>query len=127
MYIHEHQAKSLLAARGIPLPKGQAAGTVELAEQAASLVGGSAWVVKAQVHAGARGKAGGVRLAASPAEVAKAAGALLGTRLITDQTEETGVTVKQVYVEEACDIDRGPRGKEKASDHTPVWVRLEEK
>jgi succinyl-CoA synthetase beta subunit len=106
MYIHEFQDKDLLAARGIPLPNGRTAGTVDEAAQAAAALGGTAWAIKAQVHAGARGRAGGVRLAASPSEVTKAATDLLGARLVTDQTGAAGATVKQVYVEEACDIDR---------------------
>jgi succinyl-CoA synthetase beta subunit len=100
MKIHEYQAKQL------PVPQGVVAETADAAEAAARSLGGERWVVKAQVHAGGRGRAGGVRLVDSYDEVRKAAADLLGTRLVTSQTGPQGKAVKQVYVEQACDVER---------------------
>ncbi len=102
MKLHEHQAKELLARRGVPVPKGGVASTPEEAGRVAGEVGGSV-VVKAQVHAGGRGKAGGIRLASSPAEAQEAAASMIGTRLVTHQTGPEGVPVRSVLVEEAVD------------------------
>ena len=83
MKLHEYQSKALFAEYGIPVPKGQVATTPQEAKSAAAALGGNLWVVKAQVHAGGRGKAGGVKLAKSVAEVEQYAKAMLGTRLPT--------------------------------------------
>jgi succinyl-CoA synthetase beta subunit len=106
MNIHEYQAKELLRTHGIPVPRGQVAFTAEEAEAAARHLGGELWVVKAQIHAGGRGKAGGVKLARSYAEVRSVAGAMLGTTLVTKQTGPAGKVVQRVYIEEGCDIAR---------------------
>ncbi|HEX5318686.1 MAG TPA: ADP-forming succinate--CoA ligase subunit beta [Stellaceae bacterium] len=106
MNIHEYQAKELLAIYGVPVPPGGVAYTAAEAVEVAKRLGGSGWVVKAQIHAGGRGKAGGVKLVKSEAEVAAAAKALLGKRLVTHQTGPQGRDVKRVYVETACDIAR---------------------
>ncbi len=106
MNIHEYQAKQLLARFGVAVPRGRVAYTPEEAVEAADALGGSLWVVKAQIHAGGRGKAGGVKLARSREEVRAAAAALIGTTLVTHQTGPAGRQVKRVYVEECCDIAR---------------------
>ena len=106
MNIHEYQAKELLSIYGVPIPAGGVAYTEAEAVEVARRLGGSAWVVKAQIHAGGRGKAGGVKLVKSEAEVAEAAKSLLGKRLVTHQTGPLGRDVKRVYVEAACDIAR---------------------
>src|SRR5262245_16412140 len=106
MNIHEYQAKALLGRYGVPLPQGGVAYTAAEAEAAAERLGGTAWVVKAQIHAGGRGKAGGVKLVASPEAAAAAAAAMLGKRLVTHQTGPQGRDVKRVYVETASDIAR---------------------
>ncbi|MGM0578289.1 MAG: ADP-forming succinate--CoA ligase subunit beta [Myxococcota bacterium] len=104
MNIHEHQAKEVLRSYGIPVPAGQVAFTAAEAEQAAKQLGGDLWVVKAQIHAGGRGKAGGVKVVKSVAEVHEAANAMLGSTLVTHQTGPQGKVVNRVYVEEGCDI-----------------------
>jgi len=106
MNIHEYQAKSLMAKFGVAIPRGAVAYTPAEAEEAAGAVGGSLWAVKAQIHAGGRGKAGGIKLARSPAEAKAAAQALLGMTLVTHQTGPQGREVKRVYVEAGCDIAR---------------------
>ena len=106
MNLHEYQAKQLFAAYGIPVPSGRAAKTPEEAVTAAQAVGGSLWVVKAQVHAGGRGKAGGVKLARDLDAVRAAAEAMLGTRLATKQTGPEGLPVEKVYVEAGSEIAR---------------------
>jgi succinyl-CoA synthetase beta subunit len=106
MNIHEYQAKSLMAKFGVAVPRGAVAYTADEAEEAAGAVGGSLWAVKAQIHAGGRGKAGGIKLARSPAEAKAAAQALLGKTLVTHQTGPQGREVKRVYVEAGCDIAR---------------------
>ena len=102
MKVHEYQAKELLARYGIPVPKGGVASTPEDAGRVAGEVGGRL-VVKAQVHAGGRGKAGGIKVVSSPAEAGDAARSMLGTRLVTYQTGPEGVPVGSVLVEEAVD------------------------
>lgn len=104
MNIHEFQAKKLLTQYGANIPPGGVAQSVEQAEHVAREIGGSLWVVKAQIHAGDRGQVGGIRQARSVAEVGKVAGSLLGSNLVTPQTGPAGRTVHQVYVEQACDI-----------------------
>jgi succinyl-CoA synthetase beta subunit len=105
MKLHEYQAKELLARYGVPVPKGKVARTPEEAEAAANELGGKV-VVKAQVHAGGRGRAGGVKLANSADEARAAAEALLGTRLVTHQSGADGQPVNAVLVEEQFEIDR---------------------
>ncbi|TMK24071.1 MAG: succinate--CoA ligase subunit beta, partial [Alphaproteobacteria bacterium] len=106
MNIHEYQAKELLAKFGVPVPQGGVAYTADEAVGVARRIGGSVWVVKAQIHAGGRGKAGGVKLVRSEDEVAAAAKALIGKKLVTHQTGPEGREVKRVYVEAGCDIAR---------------------
>ncbi len=106
MNLHEYQSKALFAEYGIPVPKGIAAETPEAAAEAAQSLGGDLWVVKAQVHAGGRGKAGGVKLARSLDEVKEHAAAMLGIQLVTHQSGPEGLPVNIVYVEQGSDIDR---------------------
>jgi len=106
MNIHEYQAKGLLAAYGIPVPKGALALTPREARQAAQELGGQIWVVKAQVHAGGRGKAGGVKVCRSLDEVEAAAQAIIGMTLVTRQTGAAGKKVHKIWVEEGTDIAR---------------------
>lgn len=100
MRLHEFQAKRLLTDHGLPVPRGAVAMTAAEAESVARDLGASPLAVKAQIHAGARGPAGGVRMAHGPAMVRSAAEAMLGQKLATAQTGETGLTVRRVYVEE---------------------------
>ena len=104
MKIHEYQAKEILAKYGVPVPKGGVASTPQEAAGIASGIGGRS-VVKAQVHAGGRGKAGGVRLVSSAEEAEEAAAAILGTNLVTLQTGPEGAPVQRILVEEAVDAD----------------------
>ena len=106
MDVHEHQAKGLFRESGIPVPRGSVAGTPGEALEAARGLGGSSWAVKAQIHAGGRGKAGGVKIARTPDEVEAHAAALLGRRLVTHQTGPGGREVLAVLVEEGLDIVR---------------------
>jgi succinyl-CoA synthetase beta subunit len=106
MNLHEYQAKEVFAAYGIPVPSGRVAATPEEAVAAAQSLGGALWVVKAQVHAGGRGKAGGVKLARDVDAVRAAAEAMLGTRLATRQTGPEGLPVDRVYVETGSAIER---------------------
>jgi succinyl-CoA synthetase beta subunit len=104
MDIHEHQAKDILARFGVPVPRGGLAWSPEQAAYRARELGGSAWVVKAQVHAGGRGAAGGVKVCRSEAEVRDFAGQLLGRNLVTKQTGPEGKPVLRLWVEEATQI-----------------------
>ncbi|MBS0579872.1 MAG: ADP-forming succinate--CoA ligase subunit beta [Proteobacteria bacterium] len=106
MNLHEYQAKEVFRSYGIPVPTGKVASSAEEAVAAAQGLGGAIWVVKAQVHAGGRGKAGGVKLARDLEAVRAAAAALLGTRLVTPQTGAEGLPVSQVYVESGSQIAR---------------------
>lgn len=106
MNLHEYQSKQLFARYGIPMPTGFVAANGPEAADAARRIGGSKWVVKAQVHAGGRGKAGGVKLVDSPEAAAKAAEAMLGKRLTTHQTGAEGLPINQVFVEEGSKIAR---------------------
>ncbi len=106
MNIHEYQAKGLLAKFGVAVPRGGVAYTVEEAETTAKDLGGSVWVVKAQIHAGGRGKGGGVKVVKSTAAVKEAADQILGMTLITPQTGPAGKQVRCIYIEEGCDIAR---------------------
>jgi succinyl-CoA synthetase beta subunit len=106
MNLHEYQAKDIFRSYGIPVPDGRVAANVEEAVAAAKELGGTVWVVKAQVHAGGRGKAGGVKLARDLETVRSAAAAMLGQRLVTMQTGPDGLPVSQVYVESGSEIAR---------------------
>ncbi|HEU0155598.1 MAG TPA: ADP-forming succinate--CoA ligase subunit beta [Stellaceae bacterium] len=106
MNIHEYQAKELLAKFEVKVPRGGVAYTAAEAVEVARRLGGGVWVVKAQIHAGGRGKAGGVKVVRSEDEVRAAAQGLLGRNLVTHQTGPQGREVKRVYVEEGCDIAR---------------------
>jgi succinyl-CoA synthetase beta subunit len=106
MNLHEYQAKQLFASYNLPVPNGQVAHNVEDAIQVATQLSTPRWVVKAQVHAGGRGKAGGVKLVVNKEELAQAVKTLLGTRLVTYQTDALGQPVNSVLVEETCDIGR---------------------
>ena len=106
MNLHEYQAKQLFASFGLPTPKGEVAYNVEDALQVASQLSTARWVVKAQVHAGGRGKAGGVKIVASKDDLAAYVQGLLGTRLVTYQTDAHGQPVQAVLVEETSDIAR---------------------
>jgi succinyl-CoA synthetase beta subunit len=106
MNIHEYQAKQLLGRFGVPIPRGKVAYTADEAEKVAVELGGPVWVVKAQIHAGGRGKGGGVKVVKSVADVRAAADKMLGMTLVTHQTGPKGREVKRIYVEEGCDIGR---------------------
>ena len=106
MNVHEYQAKALLAEYGVAVPRGRVAYTAGEAEEAARELGGPTWVVKAQIHAGGRGKGGGVKIARSVAEAREHAAAMLGMTLVTPQTGPAGREVGRVYVEEGCDVAR---------------------
>ena len=106
MNLHEYQSKTLFAEFGIPVPSGHVASTPEEARAVAEKLGGEFWVVKAQVHAGGRGKAGGVKLARSLDEVVQHADSLLGKHLVTHQSGSEGLPIDMVYVEAGSSIDR---------------------
>src|SRR5574337_1105009 len=104
MKIHEYQGKEILQRFGVPVPRGYPAFTVREAVEAAQKLGGSLWVVKAQIHAGGRGKGGGVKLARSIDEVEQLAGQILGMQLKTHQTGPAGQKVRRLLIEEGADI-----------------------
>ena len=106
MDIHEYQAKKILSDFGVSVPRGGIAYSPENAEFKAHEIGGSKWVVKAQVHSGARGKAGGIILCDTELEVAQATDKLLGKKLITNQTGPLGKIINRVYIEEATQIEK---------------------
>ena len=106
MNVHEHQAKGLLAKYGVSVPKGHPAFTVDEAVKGAEDLGGPVYVVKAQIHAGGRGKGGGVKVVKSVADVKAEAERMLGMTLITHQTGPEGKEVGRLYVEDGCDIAR---------------------
>ncbi len=106
MNLHEYQSKRLFADYGIPVPRGIPADSPKAAVKAAQELGGDLWVVKAQVHAGGRGKAGGVKLAHNLDEVREYTDAMLGSILVTHQTGPEGLPVSTVYIEQGSDIDR---------------------
>jgi malate-CoA ligase subunit beta len=106
MDIHEYQAKELLSKFGVPIPRGGLAYSPEQATYRANEIGGSKWAVKAQIHSGARGKAGGIKLCRNDSELWDAADQLLGKRLATVQTGPNGKIVSRLYIEEATEIDR---------------------
>lgn len=106
MNLHEYQAKQLFASYNLPVPRGEVAYSTDEAIQGATQLGTSKWVVKAQVHAGGRGKAGGVKVISTKDEVASFAHSLLGTHLVTYQTDAKGQPVNALLIEEPCDIAR---------------------
>ncbi len=106
MNLHEYQAKQLFAEYGLPVSRGIAVDTADEAVAAAEELGGDRWVVKVQVHAGGRGKAGGVKLVTSVQEIREFADKHIGTNLVTFQTDEKGQPVSKIFVEECADIDR---------------------
>ena len=106
MNIHEYQAKEILRGFGVPVPRGLPAFTVEEAVLAAEKLGGPVWVVKAQIHAGGRGKGGGVKVVHSPEEVRAEATRMLGMKLVTHQTGREGRIVRRLYIEDGSNIVR---------------------
>ncbi|MDP6874079.1 MAG: ADP-forming succinate--CoA ligase subunit beta [Alphaproteobacteria bacterium] len=104
MNIHEHQAKDVLRGYGVSVPDGGVAYSVDEAVEVAEKLPGPVWVVKAQIHAGGRGKGGGVKIAKSIEEVRSLAGEILGMTLVTHQTGPGGKEVKRLYIEDGCDI-----------------------
>lgn len=106
MNLHEYQAKQLFAEYGLPVSKGVAAATPAEAVAAADTIGGNLWVVKAQVHAGGRGKAGGVKLVSTKGEIEEFASKWLGNNLVTYQTDAKGQPVSRILVESCTDIDK---------------------
>ena len=106
MDIHEYQAKEILADYGVPIPAGGLAYSPEQAAYRATEIGGEVWVVKAQIHSGARGKAGGIVVCKSEHEVSNAANELLGKKLVTHQTGPQGKVCHRLYIEAGCNIDR---------------------
>jgi succinyl-CoA synthetase beta subunit len=106
MNIHEYQAKEILKRFGISTLKGQVASTADEAVKAAQAIGGSVWVVKAQVHAGGRGKGGGIKVAKSLEEVRSLTQKIIGMNLVTPQTGSEGKLVRKVYIEQGCDIKK---------------------
>ena len=106
MKVHEYQGKEILRKFGVVTPDGRVAFSVDEAVAAAEELGGSIWVVKAQIHAGGRGKGGGVKLARSLDEVREHATAILGMQLVTHQTGPAGQQVRRLYIEQGCDIAR---------------------
>jgi succinyl-CoA synthetase beta subunit len=106
MKIHEYQGKEILAKFGVPVPRGIPAYTVQEAVEAAQKLGGPVWVVKAQIHAGGRGKGGGVKVAKSIDDVKKLAGEILGMQLKTHQTGPEGQKVRRLYIEDGADIHK---------------------
>ena len=106
MKIHEYQGKEILAKFGVPVPRGIPAYTVQEAVEAAQKLGGPVWVVKAQIHAGGRGKGGGVKVAKTIEDVKKLAGEILGMQLKTHQTGPEGQKVRRLYIEDGADIQK---------------------
>jgi malate-CoA ligase subunit beta len=104
--IHEYQAKEILSDYGVPIGAGGLAYSPEQAAYRAAEIGGEVWVVKAQIHSGARGKAGGIKVCKSENEVSDAANELLGKKLITHQTGDQGKVCHRLYIEAGCNIDR---------------------
>src|SRR5499427_8401161 len=106
MKIHEYQGKELLRNFGVPVPRGIPAFTVQEAVEAAQKLGGPVWVVKAQIHAGGRGKGGGVKVAKSIDDLKEKAEGILGMQLKTHQTGPEGQKVRRLYIEQGLDIAR---------------------
>ena len=106
MNIHEYQAKQILSKFNVPIPKGLVADSAQAAQSSANELGGDLWVVKAQIHSGARGKAGGIIVCKNEQDVSDATNKLLGKTLVTHQTGPEGKTVHKVYIEEGTDIKK---------------------
>src|SRR5260221_6900009 len=106
MKIHEYQGKEILRKYGVPTPRGVACYSTEEAVEAAKTLGGKVWVVKAQIHAGGRGKGGGVKVAKSIEDVRKLSSAILGMQLKTHQTGPEGQKVRRLLIEEGADIKK---------------------
>ena len=106
MKIHEYQGKEVLRQFGVPVPRGSPAFTVQEAVEAAQKLGGPVWVVKAQIHAGGRGKGGGVKVAKTIEDVKRIAGEILGMQLVTHQTGPAGQKVRRLYIEDGADIQK---------------------
>ena len=106
MNIHEYQAKEILSEYGVPITNGYIADSPQNAKDSATKIGGNLWVVKAQIHSGARGKAGGIIVCKNEQEVSDATSKLLGKTLVTHQTGPEGKTVHKVYIEEGTDIKK---------------------
>ncbi len=106
MKIHEYQGKEVLRQFGVPVPRGIAAFTVQEAVEAAQKLGGPVWVVKAQIHAGGRGKGGGVKVAKTIEDVRRISGEILGMQLVTHQTGPAGQKVRRLYIEDGADIQK---------------------
>src|SRR3954454_11955812 len=106
MKIHEYQAKAILARHGVPVPTGELVLSADDADAVAARLGGGTVVVKAQIHAGGRGKGGGVKVVKGPEEARKAAAAMLGMRLVTHQTGPAGQVVERILVEQGLRIKR---------------------
>src|SRR6266581_862352 len=106
MKIHEYQAKQILARCGVAVPRGEVIAEADQARDVAERLGGGTVVVKAQIHAGGRGKGGGVKLARNPEEALRVAGQILGMTLITHQTGPEGRLVRQVLIEEGLEVAR---------------------
>jgi succinyl-CoA synthetase beta subunit len=106
MKIHEYQGKEILRNYGVPVPRGIPAFTVQEAVEAAQKLGGPVWVVKAQIHAGGRGKGGGVKVAKTIDDVKRIAGEILGMQLKTHQTGPEGQKVRRLYIEDGADINK---------------------
>src|SRR5260370_39837099 len=104
MNIHEYQAKAVLREFGVPVPRGIPAFSVEEVEKAAHQLGGPVWVVKAQIHAGGRGKAGGVKVVKTIEDVAREAARMLGSTLVKHQTGPKGNVVNRLYIQEGAAI-----------------------
>ena len=104
MNLHEYQSKELFRSYGIPVPNGKVAFSKSEAVEAAKSLDGDKWIVKAQVHAGGRGKAGGVKFVDSPEQAGEVARTMLGTNLVTFQTDANGQPINRILVEETCDI-----------------------
>ncbi|MCK4709994.1 MAG: acetate--CoA ligase family protein, partial [Gammaproteobacteria bacterium] len=106
MNLHEHQSKALFRQFNIPVPDGDAAFDSAQAVAVAQQLGGDSWIVKAQVHAGGRGKAGGVKIVSSEQELKQVADAFLGSKLVTHQTDSAGLPVSRILVESLSNIER---------------------
>ena len=106
MNIHEYQAKEIFRKHGLKVLKGQVVTSGDQAQKAAQELGGEVWVVKAQIHAGGRGKGGGVKLAKSLEEVKQLCDEMMGMQLITHQTGPQGKEVQKVYIEQGCHIEK---------------------
>ena len=106
MKIHEYPGKEILRQFGVPVPRGIAVFTVQEAVEAAQKLGGPVWVVKAQIHAGGRGKGGGVKVAKTIEDVKRIAGEILGMQLVTHQTGPAGQKVRRLYIEDGADIQK---------------------